>query len=85
MLQAATELVAQELTQWQHVYKAAMARAATPDFRAAAAAAAAAAVKSAEALPALPLPPLQVEHGDDPSEPADFVTGSVRLNRMQRR
>jgi len=84
VLHAATELVHEELRQWRHVYDAAIARAATPEFRADAAAAAAAAVKSADPLPSLTLPPLLVNSGPG-SEAADFVTGSVTLNRMQRR
>jgi len=83
VLHAATDLVGRELGEWRHVYDAAVARAATPEFRAAAVEAAAAAVRSTEALPPLTLPPLQV--GGAQSEPADFVTGSVGLNRMQRR
>jgi la-related protein 1 len=84
VLFAATDLVAREMGQWRHVYDAATDRAATPDFKAAAAAAATAAIKSSDPLPPLTLPELQVPSGL-PSEPADFVTGSVGLNRMQRR
>ena len=78
-----------ELHEWKHVYDSAITRANSPDFRAsfaAAAASAAAAMRSSEdELPALSLPALIVE-GDGPaSEAADFVTGSVGLNRMQRR
>ena len=61
----------------------------TPRFRAsfaqAAAAAAAAMRSSADELPALALPPLELSADGAPSDAADFVTGSVGLNRMQRR
>jgi hypothetical protein len=56
----------------------------SPAFRAIAAEAVAAVLRSTEALPKLELPLLEVS-GGAPSEPADFVTGSVGLNRMQRR
>ena len=85
VLQAATEIVSRELAEWRHVYQAAIARAETPEFRAAAAEAAGAVFKkSVDALPLLKMAPLEVPGGIS-AEPADFVTGSVGLNRMQRR
>jgi tetratricopeptide (TPR) repeat protein/type II secretory pathway pseudopilin PulG len=86
VLHTATEIVARELTEWHHVYASAKARSATPAFRAAADAAAQKAMSTQGdgQLPKLELPPLEVQPGP-PSEPADFVTGSVGLNRMQRR
>jgi len=84
VLQAATSMLDDELSQWQRVYYQADARAQTPDFRTAATDAMSAALRSRDGLPTLDLPPLVVE-GGEASEPADFVTGSVQLNRMQRR
>ena len=83
VLHAASDIVAKELADWRHVYRAARARSDTPGFRAAAASAASAAIRSADAAPSLSLSELEVG-GGPPSEPADFVTGSVGLNRMQR-
>ena len=79
--------MAKELQEWRHVYESAINRAGTPEFKQAAQEAAQAAIKSADdgQLPSLPLPPLVVLGDGPPSEPADFVTGSVGLNRMQRR
>ena len=87
VLHTATELVAKELQEWRHVYESAINRASTPEFKQAAQEAAQAAIKSADdgQLPSLTLPPLVVLGDGPPSEPADFVTGSVGLNRMQRR
>ena len=89
VLQAASDLVERELHEWRHVYDAAIRRAADAGFRAsfaqAAAAAAAAMRSSADELPALALPPLELSADGAPSDAADFVTGSVGLNRMQRR
>ena len=66
------------------MYRAAIARAET-GFRAAAAEAAGAVFKkSVDALPLLKMAPLEVPGGIS-AGPADFVTGSVGLNRMQRR
>jgi len=84
VLGAASDLIGNELMEWQHVYQTAMRRHDSPAFRAIAAEAVAAVLRSTEALPKLELPLLEVS-GGAPSEPADFVTGSVGLNRMQRR
>ena len=77
------------LHDWRHIYAAATRRSNDGAFRAAfaeAAAAAAAAMRSsADELPALALPALDVPAGGALAEAADFVTGSVVLNRMQRR
>lgn len=92
VLQSATELLSHELAEWRHVYDAASVRAATPDFRAQAEALVArvdAMVTAAftggveEPPPIPPVPPLEVP-GKPMADAADFVTGSVVLNRMHR-
>jgi len=84
VLQSATELLANEMGEWRHVYDAARARAATPEFRNNAEALLQAAV-AGSAVPAAvpPLPPVEVP-GKPAADAADFVTGSVVLNRMHR-
>jgi len=85
VLQSATALLEIELREWSHVYAAARGRAGLTSFRQAAAAAAAAALHplGGEASPQA-VPPLEVADGP-PAEASDFTTGSVSLNRMQRR
>ena len=86
VLGAATSLIGNELDEWKHVYEGAARRAETPEFRAAAAEAAAAALESPGTVPPLSLADLSLDvQGGPPAEPIDFVTGSVGLNRMQRR
>jgi len=90
VLQKATELLQQELAEWRHVYDAAIARSKTPAFHAAASATVAAALGSSEVASGgdemEPLPLLEVAAGAaEEAEPADFVSGSVMLNRMHRR
>jgi len=94
VLESATELLRRELSEWRSVYDAAIARAARPDFRSTALAAVTAAMlartggsadSDAPAAPApLPPPPLNLPASLPPVEAADFVTGSVALNRMHR-
>jgi len=88
VLQSATELLERELREWRHVYDAARARGDMAAFRDTAAAAAAAALGYQPAggvEGALPVvPPLEVV-GGPPAEASDFMSGSVSLNRMQRR
>ena len=90
MLQSATELLDQELREWRHVYDAARQRCEVAGFRDQAAAAAANALGyqpadgSHDDDAPLAIPPLEVSVGL-PAEAPDFVTGSVSLNRMQRR
>jgi hypothetical protein len=94
VLQSATELLGSELAEWKDVYAAAATRAQTGAFRATAEAlvrrvdlmaADAGALVAAEEEPPLPLPPpLEVGGSVGPTDAADFVTGSVALNRMHR-
>ena len=94
VLQSATELLGGELAEWREVYAAAAARAQTAAFRATAEAlvqrvdimaADAGAMVAAEEEPPLPLPPpLEVAGTVGTTDAADFVTGSVALNRMHR-
>jgi len=88
VLQKATDFLKRELAEWRHVYEAAMQRAKTPAFHAAASAAVAAALGAAETQNDVDsseqLPPLEVPPGAATAEPADFVSGSVVLNRMHR-
>lgn len=94
VLQSATELLGAELAEWREVYAAAAARAQTAAFRATAEAlvqrvdimaADAGAMVAAEEEPPLPLPPpLEVVGTVGTTDAADFVTGSVALNRMHR-
>ena len=100
VLQSATELLGAELAEWKAVYAAAAARAQTAAFRATAealvqrvdlmAADAGAVVAAGQEEPPppppLPLPPPLEVVGMAPSttDAADFVTGSVALNRMHR-
>uniref|UniRef100_A0A6T8Z5T3 Uncharacterized protein n=1 Tax=Haptolina ericina TaxID=156174 RepID=A0A6T8Z5T3_9EUKA len=87
VLQSATELIERELREWRHVYQLARQRSETPAFQHNAAAAAAAALGCQSAAdPVAPpsIPPLEVA-GGTAVDAADFVTGSVSLNRMQRR
>lgn len=90
VLQSATDLLERELLEWRHVYDAARHRCKMAAFQATAAAAAAAALgygsadgAAAEAAPPV-VPPLEVA-GEPLAEASDFMTGSVSLNRMQRR
>jgi len=92
VLQSATELLQREFQEWRHIYCSAIKRAKSSDFHATATAAIAAALGNAEAtagddgeLVQLPQSaPLELER-ERTAEPADFVTGSVVLNRMHRR
>jgi la-related protein 1 len=88
VLEAATALLEREMAEWQHVYRAAAARAANPELSAAALAAVSAAMVNdfplGHVVPPLAAPPLQLPAGSPPANPADFVTGSVGLNRMHR-
>jgi len=82
VMQGATELLQRELREYRHVYESAVKRAETAEFSQAASAAVAAALGEGGGESALP--PLRVE-GSVVAEAADFVTGSVTLNRMHRR
>ena len=71
------------MNEWRHVYDAARVRGATPEFKAASEAlVAAAAQEPAQPDPRATLPPLEIS--GPAAEAADFVTGCVMLNRMQR-
>jgi hypothetical protein len=88
VLHAATSMLEREMSEWKHVYRAAMARAASPDLSSAALAAVSAAMRADDrpehATPVPAAPPLLLPAGAPPADAADFVTGCVGLNRMHR-
>lgn len=88
VLEAATAMLEREMREWKHVYRAAVARAARPDLSSAAIAAVSAAMctdgAAEHGVPPPTAPPLQLPAGTPPADAADFVTGCVALNRMNR-
>ena len=81
VLQSATDLLEDELSYWRHIYDAArrQSNAFVGDTPALGG------HESACTMGSLGLVPLLEEEGRAPAEASDFVTGSVSLNRMQRR